>query len=148
MPRDWRLVLAGSSGFGGAQILERIEASSARDRIEVTGYLSEADLERLYARASIFAFPSLDEGFGMPVLEAMARNVPVITSNRSALPEVAGDAALLIDPLDTQALAAAMQRLIEPHERDVLTQKGLLRAAEFTWKSAVEKTWAVYSELA
>jgi len=147
MPADWRLVLAGSSGFGAAQILERIEASGVRDRIDVTGYLSDSELERLYARASIFAFPSLDEGFGMPVLEAMARGVPVVTSNRSALPEVAGDAAMLIDPLDTGGLAAAMQRLIDPHERDVLMQKGLLRAAEFTWKSAVEKTWAVYSEL-
>ena len=147
MPADWRLVLAGSSGFGAAQILERVEASSARDRIEVTGYLSEPDLEQLYARASIFAFPSLDEGFGMPVLEAMARGVPVITSNRSALPEVAGDAAMLIDPLDTRALADAMRRLTDPQERDVLTQKGLLRAAEFTWNSAVEKTWAVYREL-
>jgi glycosyltransferase involved in cell wall biosynthesis len=148
MPRDWRLVLAGSSGFGAARILERIRGSGARDRIEVTGYLTEEDLERLYARASIFAFPSLDEGFGMPVLEAMARGVPVIASNRSALPEVAGDAALLIDPIDTQALATAMQRLIDPHERDALTQKGLLRAAEFTWNSTAEKTWAVYCELA
>jgi glycosyltransferase involved in cell wall biosynthesis len=147
MPRDWRLVLAGSSGFGAARILERIRGSGARDRIDVTGYLTEEDLERLYARASIFAFPSLDEGFGMPVLEAMARGVPVIASNRSALPEVAGDAALLIDPIDTQALATAMQRLIDPHERDALTQKGLLRAAEFTWNSTAEKTWAVYREL-
>jgi glycosyltransferase involved in cell wall biosynthesis len=147
MPRDWRLVLAGSSGFGAARILERIRGSGARDRIDVTGYLTEEDLERLYARASIFAFPSLDEGFGMPVLEAMARGVPVIASNRSALPEVAGDAALLIDPIDTQALGTAMQRLIDPHERDALTQKGLLRAAEFTWNSTAEKTWAVYREL-
>jgi len=147
MPRDWRLVLAGSSGFGAAQILERIQASSARDRIDVTGYLTEEDLERLYARASIFAFPSLDEGFGMPVLEAMARGVPVIASNRSALPEVAGDAALLIDPIDTDALATTMQRLIDPHQRDALMQKGLLRAAEFTWNSAAEKTWAVYREM-
>jgi glycosyltransferase involved in cell wall biosynthesis len=83
----------------------------------------------------------------MPVLEAMARGVPVIASNRSALPEVAGDAALLIDPLDTQALATALQRLIDPHQREVLMQKGLLRAAEFTWNSAAEKTWAVYREL-
>jgi glycosyltransferase involved in cell wall biosynthesis len=95
MPADWKLMLAGSAtGFGSAKILKRIEESGARERIQITGYLSGPALDRLFARSSIFAFPSLDEGFGMPVLEAMMRGVPVITSNRSALPEVAGDAAL------------------------------------------------------
>src|SRR4051812_43088927 len=89
VPNDWKLVLAGSaSGFGSEKILQRIKASPAKDRIQLPGYLSSRALDRLFARASIFAFPSLDEGFGMPVLEAMIRNVPVITSNRSALPEV------------------------------------------------------------
>ena len=91
-------MLAGSRGYGSAEILARIERSPARDRISVTGYVSPAELAGWYARAMIFAFPSLDEGFGMPVLEAMAAGIPSVTSNRSALPEVAGDAALLVDP--------------------------------------------------
>ena len=73
--------------------------------------MSPAELAAWYARAAIFAFPSLDEGFGMPVLEAMAAGVPVVTSNRSALPEVAGDAALLVDPEDTEALGEALRRI-------------------------------------
>jgi len=99
LPGDWSLVLAGAAGgFGAEQILQRIESSPFRDRIQVTGYVSRAKLSELYLRASIFAFPSLDEGFGIPVLEAMAHGVPVITSNGSALVEAAGSAALLVDP--------------------------------------------------
>ena len=104
-------MLAGSNGYGAEEILARIENSPARDRIRVTGYVSAADLAGWYARAAIFAFPSLDEGFGMPVLEAMAAGVPVITSNRSALPEVAGDAALLVDPDDTRGSRPGAPRL-------------------------------------
>ena len=96
----WKLVLAGSFGFGSEAALQRIERSPRKQDIQVLGYVSDSQLEELYRRASIFAFPSLDEGFGMPVLDAMARGVPVLTSNVSAMPEVAGDAALLVDPTD------------------------------------------------
>ena len=105
VPEDWRLVLAGApSGYGAAAILER---ARAHPRIQITGYLAAAAIEQLYARASIFAFPSLDEGFGIPVLEAMAHGLPVNKYNSSALPEVAGDAALLVSPLDTAEIAEA-----------------------------------------
>jgi len=149
VPKDWKLVLAGSSsGFGAEQILKRIESSPARDRIQITGYLSVHALDRLFARSRIFAFPSLDEGFGMPVLEAMVRGVPVITSNRSALPEVAGDAALQINPEDTQSLAGAINRLIGDSALSTeLIAAGKERAAKFTWRSAVNKTWGIYREL-
>jgi glycosyltransferase involved in cell wall biosynthesis len=144
----WRLVLAGSLGFGGAEILARIHDSPGRDRIQWLGYVPTGELSQLYRRARIFAFPSLDEGFGMPVLEAMAWGVPVITSNRSALPEVAGDAALLVDPLDAGALAAALTALAaQPSLREDLIARGRQRAAAFTWEAAVTKTWAVYQEL-
>ena len=93
---DWQLVLAGSAGFGAAEIAAKIGAARSRDRIRMPGYVPPAELAHWYARAMIFAFPSLDEGFGMPVLDAMASGVPVIAGNRSALPEVAGDAAWLI----------------------------------------------------
>ncbi len=146
LPSDWTLVLAGAaSGYGAAQILERIKTSPARDRIRVAGFVSNAELQTLYARAAIFAFPSLDEGFGIPVLEAMANGVPVITSNRSALPEVAGDAAVLVDPLDTSAIAAALSNLVtHPERRAALSQAGRARAALFPWRRAVDETYSVY----
>ncbi len=145
---SWRLVLAGSEGYSSPQILQRIYASPAASRIVITGYISTAELAGWYARASVFAFPSLDEGFGMPVLEAMAAGVPVVTSNRSALPEVAGDAALLVDPEDTAELADALGRLTRQSDvRKVLSERGLKRAGQFTWEKAVRLTWEVYRKL-
>jgi glycosyltransferase involved in cell wall biosynthesis len=145
---DWRLVLAGSAGYGSEEILSRVIASPRRSDIEVLGYVSGAGLAHLYRTASVFAFPSLDEGFGMPVLEAMASGVSVMTSNRSALPEVAGDAALLVDPEDSEEITSALRRLTEDDGlRRELTERGLRRAAAFTWEESVRKTWAVYEEL-
>jgi glycosyltransferase involved in cell wall biosynthesis len=146
--RSWRLVLAGSSGYGGGEILARIAASPARDRISVTGYVSPEELARWYAKAEIFAFPSLDEGFGMPVLEAMAAGTPVVTSNRSALPEVAGDAAILVDPESAEAIGLALRDLTQTEElRRELSRRGVERARLFTWEKAVAETWNVYREL-
>ena len=148
LPRDWTLVLAGSPGFGADDILTRIESSPRRQEIQVLGYVPAEELGTWYARARIFAFPSLDEGFGMPVLEAMAAGVPVVASNRSALPEVCGDAALLVDPEDSDALYAALARLCSDDQlTQSLIESGRRRAAEFSWKKAVEKTWNVYREL-
>jgi glycosyltransferase involved in cell wall biosynthesis len=149
VPADWKLVLAGSSdGYGAAEILERLARSPVRERIEVTGYVSTDRLKSLYQRASIFAFPSLDEGFGIPVLEAMAFGIPVLTSNRSALPEVAGDAALLVDPLRTDEIASGLQQLIENEDlRTDLAQRGRERASEFSWNRCVDQTYEVYREL-
>jgi glycosyltransferase involved in cell wall biosynthesis len=149
LPSDWNLVLVGSpTGFQSTEILDRIRHCRSRERIEVAGYVTADALETLYERASIFAFPSLDEGFGMPVLEAMARGVPVVTSNRSALAEVAGTAAMLVDPEDTEEIASALLSLIEEESmRSDFAVKGLARAAGFTWEKAVNDTWAVYAEL-
>lgn len=147
-PPGWRLALAGSAGFGAEEILRRIEASPRRRQIEVPGYISAARRDRLYARARVFAFPSLDEGFGLPVLEAMAWGVPVLTSNRSALPEAGGEAALLVEPSDVDAIAGGLQQLCEDEGlREELRRRGRQRAAAATWQAAVEKTWAVYTEL-
>jgi glycosyltransferase involved in cell wall biosynthesis len=147
-PREWKLMLAGSSGFDSQEAIRRIETSPRKSDIEVLGYVSDRDLENLYARASIFAFPSLDEGFGMPILDAMARRVPVLTSNRSAMPEVAGDAALLVDPLEVGSIGEGLCRLTASGElRDKLIGAGIARAREFTWDKAVGKTWDTYEEL-
>ena len=144
---DWQLVLAGARGFGAEEILARIQASSRRTGIQVLGYVPDARLENLYSRASVFAFPSLDEGFGMPVLDAMAHGVPVLTSNASALPEVSGDAALLVDPTDVASIAGGLRQLTaDPGLREQLAKRGLARSRKFAWETAVEKTWSVYQE--
>jgi O-antigen biosynthesis alpha-1,2-mannosyltransferase len=144
----WQLVLAGSAGHGAPEILDRIARSPSRERIRVLGYVSAGELVEWYRRATIFAFPSLDEGFGMPVLEAMAAGVPVVASNRAAIPEVAGDAAWLVNPVDTEELASALVELTgNPERRADLSRRGLVRAAQFTWEAAIAKTWQVYGEL-
>ncbi len=148
MPEGWRLVLAGAAGWGAEEELRAVETSPRRSSIEVCGYVSAAQLESLYSRARIFAFASLDEGFGMPVLDAMAHGIAVITSRRSALPEVAGDAALLVDPENVEELAEALRRLASNEDaREELVRRGRARAAEFGWGSAVRRTWSVYQEL-
>ena len=149
MPSDWRLVLAGSQGYEAAETLREIGNS---DQIQVTGYIPDAELATLYARASIFAFPSLDEGFGMPILEAMAAGIPVLTSDRSSMPEVvrgaAGDAALLVDPTNDEQIEAKLKELVTNETlRQSLIEKGRARARNFTWEKAVEQTAAVYREL-
>jgi glycosyltransferase involved in cell wall biosynthesis len=145
---EWRLVLIGSDGYGAAAIHARIEASPARERITVLGYVTAAELAEWYARALVFAFPSLDEGFGMPVLEAMASGAAVLTSQRSAMPEVAGDAALLVDPLDIDCLRDGLLRLTGNGDlRADLVRRGTARAQQFTWEGAVKKTWTIYREL-
>ncbi len=149
LPREWRLVLAGApNGFGADEILQRIQRSPSNDRIAVEGYVSRADLDRLYARASVFAFPSLAEGFGIPVLEAMAYEIPVVTSDSSALVEIAGDAAILVDPQNSDAIFEGLAGLAEnPELRKSLGERGRARAKLFSWERAVQDTHRVYEEL-
>lgn len=149
MPADWTLVLAGGQGFEATETLEAITTSGCGDRIRITGYLADEDLAAWYARARIFAFPSLDEGFGIPLVEAMAAGIPIVTSNRSALSEVAGGAALLVDPDRDDDIAAALVKLAGDADLcDRLAVQGKVRAARFTWARAVAETWHVYRELA
>jgi glycosyltransferase involved in cell wall biosynthesis len=149
LPAGWRLALAGASqGYGAAEELRAVEESPRRADIDMLGHLSGGQLAALYARARIFAFPSLDEGFGMPILEAMAHGVPVVTSQSSAMPEVAGDAALLVDPLNVDQLAHALTRLAgDEGLREDLIARGRARVPRFTWDSAVAQTWAVYEKI-
>ncbi len=113
------------------------------------GPVPEADLPALYSAAALFVFPSLYEGFGLPVLEAMACGVPVICSNTSSLPEVAGDAALLVDPTDAQSLAAAIAGLLEDESRrEEMRERGLQQAARFSWDRTAAMTLEMYREVA
>lgn len=145
LPERYLLVLAGAAGYGAEEILSRIEKSPARKRIRLLGYRTRDELNQLYRTAAVLAFPSLEEGFGLPVLEGMSAGLPVVTSNGSALKEVAGDAALLVDPLDVNGLRNALQAALEdPLERHRLVAAGLRRAAGFTWQRAAQQTLAVY----
>jgi glycosyltransferase involved in cell wall biosynthesis len=148
MAPDWTLVLAGSHGFDAEAILQEAAQSPAAPRIRITGYLTEEEIAAWYGRASIFAFPSFDEGFGMPVLEAMAAGVPVISGNGSALPEVCGEAAELVNPASQEELESALCRLAndETH-RNRLVARGLRQAELFNWEKAVAATLSVYREL-
>jgi glycosyltransferase involved in cell wall biosynthesis len=131
---DVRLVLVGHGGRDTAALRARAAALGVSDRVVFTGWISAADLEGLYALADCCAYPSLYEGFGMPVLEAMARGVPLACSDATSLPEVAGDAALLFDPHDTAALTSALHRLLTDAELAAdLRARGRTRAHQFTW---------------
>jgi glycosyltransferase involved in cell wall biosynthesis len=146
---DWKLVLAGSpTGYGAEEIVEKIQRSAARDRIEIAGYVTAEKLNQLYSTAKVFAFASLDEGFGLPILEAMAYGVPVLSSNRSALPEVCGDAALTVDPLSMDEIASSLETLVtDEHLRASLREKGQTRAAGFSWENCARETYRLYEEL-
>ncbi len=142
MPAPWELWIAGAQGFEANEMLATLPPN-----VRLLGYVSDVELEQLYRQASIFAFPSLDEGFGMPVLEAMAHGVPVLTSRTSGLPEVAGEAALLVDPTRTEAIADGLRTLCDPDLRERLSQQGLARAKQFSWERTAELTEAVYREI-
>jgi glycosyltransferase involved in cell wall biosynthesis len=115
------------------------------DDVRILGWVPQAELEALYLAATCLVFPSLYEGFGLPVLEAMTRGLPVASSDRSSLPEVAGDAALLFDPEDTAAIVASIERLLaDPAERERLAAAGRAQAARFTWRACAEGTVASY----
>jgi glycosyltransferase involved in cell wall biosynthesis len=144
-----RLVLAGLAGWDGGELAAAVAASGVADRILVAGYVPEADKAALFTGAEVFAYPSRYEGFGLPVLEAMACGTPVVTTTGGSLPEVAGDAATLIEPGDDDALAAAIAKLAgDPAARQDAAARGRRRAAAFTWDRCVELTAAAYARAA
>lgn len=135
------LVIAGGKGWKNEALRQSIKNLKLEDRIIFTGYVHDDDLPLLYNAATLFVYPSLYEGFGLPVVEAMACGTPVVTSNVSSLPEVAGEAALLVNPKDTEALASAIYRLLTDEDlRYKLRELGLQRAKRFTWESCAKKT--------
>jgi glycosyltransferase involved in cell wall biosynthesis len=142
-----KLVIVGQSWWRAETVYAHARAFG--DAVQFTGYVPDADLPLLYNAANVFCYPSLYEGFGLPVLEAMACGVPVITSNLSALPEVAGDAARLVDPYDTNALAHALyETAADDALRQELRRRGLARAQLFTWARTAEQTHRVYQRAA
>jgi len=143
LPDHW-LVVVGPVGWG-----PRLRPTWDSVRVKLAGPVGDRLLHALYQAADGLAYPSLYEGFGLPVLEAMANGTPVLTSDRSSLPEVAGDAALLVDPLDRAAIAAGLVRLAgDAGLRERLTEAGWRRAAGFTWRATAAATWATYRQVA
>jgi glycosyltransferase involved in cell wall biosynthesis len=139
------LVIPGYPTPHEADLRRRAAELRVGEQVRLPGWLPEADIEGLYALAAAFVFPSLYEGFGLPVLEAMRRGVPVACSNTSSLPEVAGDAALTFDPMDTRAISQALRRLLsEPDLVADLVERGRRRCGEFGWERAAAGTIASY----
>lgn len=139
------LVLPGYPGPEDDALREHAASAGLADRVKMLGWVSDEDLEGLYAAATCLAFPSLAEGFGLPVLEAMRRGLPVACSATTSLPEVAGDAALLFDPMSTDAIADAVRRLVADDAlRERLRAAGLERAAQFSWEGTAHGTIAAY----
>ena len=143
-----QLVLVGQKGWQVQPILQAMERSPWRDQIQHLDYLSDAQVAYCYRHADVFAYPSLYEGFGLPVLEAMTLGCPVVTSNTSSLPEVAGDAALLVDPKDTEALATALGQVIcDRTLHRALVEKGYQQAAKFSWTRTAKTTLEAYRSI-
>ena len=146
--RGWTthdLILAGGSGWGFEEVVDHAATVDAAEHVRFVGFVPESEIAGWYNAADLFVYPSEYEGFGLPVLEALACGTPVITSNRSSLPEVVGEAGVLVDPTDTGAMADAMQRVLEDERlQSRLSAAGPEQARSFTWRRTAEETLAVY----
>jgi glycosyltransferase involved in cell wall biosynthesis len=143
-----QLVLVGGRGWQDAEIYRIVQSLDCGDALRLAGYIPTADLPALYSAADAFAFPSLAEGFGLPVIEAMACGTPVLVSTDRALRDLAGAAALAVDPYDIQAIETGLERLLSDAAlRDQLRAQGLQRAATYSWDETARRTLAVYQEV-
>ena len=145
---ELRLVLAGARGWLEEPIFRAVRSLGLDEAVHFPGFIDDDDLPAVYGGAALFVFPSLYEGFGLPLLEAMACGVPVVASNVSSLPEVAGDAALLVDPRETDDLADAVARALRDGAlRDRLRAAGLARARQFSWEATARRTLDAYTSV-
>jgi glycosyltransferase involved in cell wall biosynthesis len=143
----YRLVLAGQQGEDWPEVASALEASSVRRQIEVLGYVSQADIYRLYRSADLLVYPSYYEGFGLPIIEAMACGLPVICSSTTALPEAGGEAAIYFNPQSPDELKQAMQRVLSSTDlRAQMRQKGLQHAARFSWEKCARQHCELYQQ--
>lgn len=146
--KDFKLVIAGKKGWMFESIFKLVNKLNLQEHVIFTDYVEEKDKTIIYAMAQLFVFPSIYEGFGIPVLEAMASSVPVITSNVSSLPEVAGDAAVLVDPKDTVSIAKNMYDILSNENlKAKLINKGHIQAQKFTWEASAEKLYKIYKSM-
>jgi glycosyltransferase involved in cell wall biosynthesis len=146
---DVKLVVIGDEVSKYAELRRAVHRHNLHKYVRFLGFMPDETLAVLYRLAAVFVFPSLYEGFGLPPLEAMASGAPVVTSNVSSLPEVAGDAALLVDPYDPRAIADGIRRVLtDPALHAGLRERGLRRAAEFSWEQSVQRVRDIYREVA
>jgi glycosyltransferase involved in cell wall biosynthesis len=146
--QHWPLVLIGYKGWRSEQLHTRIEAAVKEGWATYLGFVEADELPLLYAGARVFVFPSLYEGFGLPLLEAMASGIPVVCSNAATLPEVTGDAAAMCEPQDVDGLSELINRALQDESwRKLAIKKGLLQAGRFSWQHCAEETAAVYKEV-
>ncbi len=144
-----KLVIAGRKGWLYEEIFAEVERLRLTERVIFTGYVSAGDKAALLSGATAYLFPSLYEGFGLPILEAMACGVPVLTSNSSSMPEVAGEAALLVNPHDTAAIAEGVRQLLRDADlRYNLVQQGYRQLDRFAWSTAAAQIWQIFEQLA
>jgi glycosyltransferase involved in cell wall biosynthesis len=145
---DIHLVVAGGRGWLEDEFYNTIQKTHMTEYVHVTGFVADEDLPALYSGAVCMAYPSLYEGFGIPILEGMACGVPVLTSNTSSLPEVAGDAAIMVDPYRIDAIQEGLERLISDQNlRHNLIQKGFIQSKKFTWKESGRQLNMLYRQL-
>jgi len=145
---DHKLVVVGGKGWKYTKIFDLIEELNLKNEVIFTDYVSDEYLVKLYNAADLFVYPSLYEGFGLPPLEAMACGCPVITSNTSSLPEVVGDAGIMIDPNDINSLTESMLKILTNNQlREEMSKKSLERAKMFSWKKTAKETWNVYEDV-
>lgn len=145
---DLQLVIVGKKGWAYQPVLDLPEQLGMKDRVIFTGYVPEQDLPLFYSAALLFVYPSVYEGFGIPVLEAMACGAPVITSNISSMPEISEGAGLLVDPYDIQAMAQAIKKLLVDKEmQKKMSEAGLQRARKFSWEKMALSTLELYREV-
>ncbi|MGH9430949.1 MAG: glycosyltransferase family 4 protein [Terriglobia bacterium] len=147
MPANYRLVIAGGDGHGAEEVHDYIQCAGLSGRVRRVGHVGWQDLSSLYQSADVMLFPSFEEGFGLPVLEAMAFGLPVVAAKTSSLPEVGGDAAVYVDPYDDRDICEQVVRVAEDDAlRQALIQRGLDRARQFTWRRTAAETLKVYEE--
>lgn len=148
LPPRFQLVLAGGDGHGSEAVYDYIRRQRLSARVLLLGHVPADSLPVLYQSADVFLFPSLEEGFGLPVLEAMANGLPVVAARTSSLPEVGGEAALYVDPSNPGDIAEKVLQAVEDSGlREKLIEKGLMRAPEFSWQRTAEATLKVYEEV-
>jgi glycosyltransferase involved in cell wall biosynthesis len=141
-------VLVGKCAWLYDETLRSIEEGKMKDSVILTGYVPQSDLPALYSGSVCFVYPSYFEGFGLPPLEAMKCGTPVIAGNRTSLPEVVGDAGILVDPFDVSAIAAAIERIVDDSDfRHQLSVRGLARSRIFDWRETARRTLNVYEQV-
>jgi glycosyltransferase involved in cell wall biosynthesis len=142
------LVLVGGKGWLYEEIFERVEALKLGEQVRFLHGVPDADLPGLYSAASVMTTPSFYEGFGLPALEAMSCGTPVVVADRASLPEVVGDAGILVDPEDPEAIAEGLKRVLTDEELHArLGERGLERASRFSWERVARETLEVYREV-